>query len=108
MAQVHMAEALRQLGLLAPAFGAGRAVTLRVEAHFTCPASEYRKREPRPRRPHLKRPDLDNIVKAVKDAGKGILWIDDSQIHRLGAVKWIAPQGEPGRVVLTVEEESAP
>lgn len=31
-------------------------------------------------RPHVKKPDLDNLVKLVKDAGNEILWKDDSQI----------------------------
>ncbi|MFA5307759.1 MAG: RusA family crossover junction endodeoxyribonuclease [Candidatus Babeliales bacterium] len=29
---------------------------------------------------HTKKPDLDNMVKAVKDSLKGILWYDDSQV----------------------------
>lgn len=35
-----------------------------------------------------KKPDLDNCVKAVKDAGNGILWKDDSQIVHLEATKF--------------------
>lgn len=31
-------------------------------------------------RPHVKKPDLDNLIKLVKDAGNGILWEDDSLI----------------------------
>ena len=30
---------------------------------------------------HTKKPDLDNLVKAVKDSLKGILWYDDSQVY---------------------------
>ena len=29
---------------------------------------------------HTKRPDLDNLAKAVKDALKGVIYADDSQI----------------------------
>jgi Holliday junction resolvase RusA-like endonuclease len=29
---------------------------------------------------HIKRPDLDNLAKAIKDAMKGIIYHDDSQI----------------------------
>lgn len=34
---------------------------------------------------HRKRGDLDNLVKAVLDAGTGILWADDYQLVDLGA-----------------------
>jgi Holliday junction resolvase RusA-like endonuclease len=34
------------------------------------------------------RPDLDNYVKAVKDAMSGVLWIDDGQICDLVASKF--------------------
>jgi Holliday junction resolvase RusA-like endonuclease len=33
------------------------------------------------------KPDLDNIIKAVLDACNGILWVDDSSILRLTAMK---------------------
>jgi len=36
---------------------------------------------------HIKKPDLDNMVKAVKDALKGILWYDDSQVYATDAEK---------------------
>ena len=36
---------------------------------------------------HIIRPDLDNMVKLVKDALNGIAWKDDSQIVSLNAVK---------------------
>jgi len=36
---------------------------------------------------HTKKPDLDNLVKAVKDSLKGILWYDDSQVYFTEAEK---------------------
>lgn len=37
-------------------------------------------------------PDLDNIVKNIKDALKGIAWIDDRQVcHYLPSGKWYLP-----------------
>lgn len=36
---------------------------------------------------HTKRPDLDNLQKAVLDALNGIAWADDSQIVRITAKK---------------------
>lgn len=36
---------------------------------------------------HTKKPDVDNLVKAVLDALNGVAWEDDSQIVRLSASK---------------------
>ena len=36
---------------------------------------------------HTKKPDLDNLIKFVKDALNGIFWLDDSQIFYIKAVK---------------------
>lgn len=36
---------------------------------------------------HIKKPDLDNLVKFVKDCCNGILWRDDSQVVSLTASK---------------------
>jgi len=36
---------------------------------------------------HTKKPDLDNLVKGVKDGLKGICYHDDSQVIRLAATK---------------------
>jgi len=48
------------------------------------------------------RPDLDNLVKALKDAMNGVLWSDDAQIVVLRASKWYhGKSGAPG-VYLTV------
>lgn len=43
-------------------------------------------------RPHTARPDIDNLVKQVFDAGNGILWHDDSQIWVLTAKKVYAQE----------------
>ena len=37
---------------------------------------------------HTKRPDLDNMIKFVKDCANGILWHDDSQVVSLEAYKY--------------------
>ncbi len=36
---------------------------------------------------HIKRPDLDNLLKLVKDALNGLMWVDDSQVQIGGAFK---------------------
>lgn len=62
------------------------AVALSVIARFSIPASWSKKR----RQAALdglehvtKRPDLDNVVKAIKDGMNGIAWADDCQVVRL-------------------------
>lgn len=41
---------------------------------------------------HTKRPDVDNMAKAVLDALNGIAWEDDSQIARLSITKEYAKE----------------
>jgi len=97
-AQEHMvSQAARRPPILGP-------VRLEVVAIFSCPASDFRKREPRPRRRHTKKPDADNVLKAVKDAAKGVLWRDDSQVCDVRITKWIGAQGGAPRVEIEVEE----
>lgn len=36
---------------------------------------------------YMGKPDLDNLIKLVKDAGNGILWRDDAQVVKLEAHK---------------------
>jgi Holliday junction resolvase RusA-like endonuclease len=77
-------------------------VELAVFAYFTCPKTDWRKRDSRPRRWHTKKPDGDNILKAIKDAAKGVLWLDDSQVARATVEKIIAAQGEAPSVQVRV------
>ena len=52
-----------------------------------------------------KRPDLDNLEKAILDALNGTAWSDDSQIVELMSAKWWAM--EPGaRVIIETVEAS--
>ena len=41
---------------------------------------------------HTQRPDIDNLVKFVLDALNGHLYVDDSQIIELSAIKKFAPE----------------
>lgn len=50
------------------------------------------------------RSDLDNYVKAILDAGSGLLWDDDSQVVQLVARFGAWGPGNRGRVVLDVWE----
>lgn len=50
---------------------------------------------------HIKRPDIDNLVKGVCDALNGLVWNDDGQITNLTARKRYA---EKGSIELEVTE----
>ena len=74
-----------------------------VTAVFACPKGDHRK-VPVARRPHPKRPDAENVAKAVLDAATTAgLWQDDSQVAVLVVSKWIGYQGEAPYVQLSVE-----
>lgn len=38
--------------------------------------------------PHIKKPDLDNLIKFVKDCLNGLAWHDDSQVCEISARKY--------------------
>jgi len=58
--------------------------------------------------PFPRRFDLDNLVKAVLDALRGIAWADDCQVQRLTVSRrWAAPGDTPG-VVIEVERMVEP
>lgn len=99
-AQVHMREALERSGRTAPAFTGP--VVLRIVATFALPRSRWRKRSPVPTQPHTQRPDLDNVVKAIKDAATGIIWLDDTQVCELDARKEFGAQGQAPSVSILV------
>lgn len=69
------------------------ALVLSLDFYFPRPKS-LPKREIQ----HIKRPDLDNCVKAIKDALRGVVYRDDSQIVVLHASKGYGPS--PGVQIL--------
>jgi Holliday junction resolvase RusA-like endonuclease len=78
-------------------------LSVSILAVFPCPKSEYLKRTPRPIRWHTKKNgDVDNIAKAVLDAGNSILWLDDSQVAMLHVGTVIAAQGDAPSVRVEV------
>lgn len=55
---------------------------------------------------HTKKPDLDNLAKAVLDAANGILYHDDSQIYSLTLVKqYVEENGDPPYFEISTEFE---
>ena len=75
---------------------------LAIKAYWP-PINPPRKRKPRVETWRDKRPDADNVAKAVMDAGQGILWTDDSQVVRLTIDKLHAAQGDGARVELMMQ-----
>lgn len=64
----------------------------RVEATFHMPVPPSCSRLEKARRlgkPHIQRPDLDNLIKALLDA----LWAEDAVVHSINASKVWAPSG---------------
>lgn len=52
--------------------------------------------------PSTKRPDLDNVVKAITDGMNGVVYSDDALITYLYAVKFLVSPREAPRVVVLV------
>lgn len=69
-------------------FPAGVPLSVTVAAHFQTPKSlSGKKRAALEGRPHIKRGDLDNVVKAVLDALNGSAFPDDSAVYHITATK---------------------
>lgn len=77
---------------------------LRVDIEFVFPRTKSQtwKTRPMPRIPHAKKPDRDNLDKAVLDALNGLLWVDDAQVCDGRLTKWIAAGDEQPHVAITV------
>jgi crossover junction endodeoxyribonuclease RusA len=64
---------------------------------------------PKKVRAHTKKPDLDKLVRAVKDALTGVLWADDSQVVTMTAAKrYAGPDERPGAKVAVGEADAHP
>lgn len=63
---------------------------LDVAAYFRIPASWPKAKQAKARAGEIRptsKPDLDNVVKAIKDGLNGVVWVDDSQVVFLCAQK---------------------
>ena len=64
------------------------AVSFFIALHMPIPSSYSKKRsEGLKNTPHMKRPDIDNLIKLVMDSLNGVAWDDDNQVVKIGAVK---------------------
>lgn len=71
------------------------------------PKSMTKKRGPNPRVPDARKTaDIDNLSKCVMDALNGVAWLDDCQVQRICASKWIASADESPRAEVTIASVS--
>ena len=70
-------------------------IAMVVKFGIALPKSQYRKRKPVQKTWRVKKPDLDNLVKLVKDACSGVVFLDDNIIVRTVAEKIQCGQNEP-------------
>lgn len=77
---------------------------LSIQLDFVFPRSKQQiwKTKPMPRLPHTKKPDVDNVSKAIFDCLNKVLWYDDSQIVELRCQKWIASGDEQPHVEIHI------
>jgi len=83
--------------------GQGIPIKLRLEFYLPRPQGHYKTdgkvKDKFLLEMHVKKPDLDNLVKAVKDSLKGIVWHDDSQVYSTLSNKYY---GNTPEVLITV------
>lgn len=78
-------------------------VILHVTAIMPRPKNKVWKTKPMPREPHTVKPDLDNIIKAVKDALTKLAWRDDAQVHYVTAMKHVAAGDEQPHTRIVID-----
>ena len=66
------------------------------------PAGKTRKTKPNPSYPHVGKPDLDNLEKALLDAMEGIAFANDSAVSQKFTRKIVAAGGEMPRTEVTL------
>lgn len=97
-------DAVEESGITEPLNGP---LVMKIQFGIPLPKSAYRKRTPVTRAWRTKKPDLDNLVKLVKDACSGVIYLDDNQIARIVAEKITCGQDEaPYTKVLFAELEA--
>ncbi len=89
--QHHMIEAVSKHGAALPMFQRG-ALGLVVRVTWPLPKSKRRKK-PVPESWREQMPDGSNALKAIEDAGNGVVWYDDKQIAYVRLEKTTAAQG---------------
>lgn len=80
-------------------------VSLNVTFVMPRPKSQFWKTKPTPRYWHAKKPDIDNLLKSLKDALTGLAWVDDSQVCTVLAHKMVASGSEAPHVEVAIVAE---
>ena len=82
----------------------GAAVRLSILFRFAMPKSWSKtKRDCLSHNRHTQKPDLDNLLKAVKDALNGVCYFDDAQVAVVYALKtWSDSHNAEGETQITV------
>lgn len=78
---------------------------IQLQCFFNMPVPDSMPKKYRDIRPHTKKPDLDNMIKFVKDCANGILWADDSQVFSVHASKEYAHKTNPSTEIIITWEE---
>jgi Holliday junction resolvase RusA-like endonuclease len=81
---------------------AGNGVTVQMWFYLPRPKDLTRGAKAGAKIPHTKKPDLDKLARATKDALTGVLWGDDAQVVNLLAYKRYADVGEAPRVDIAI------
>lgn len=81
---------------------ADEALALHATFVLPRPKSKIWKTRPMERYPHVGKPDLDNLVKGLKDALSGILWRDDGLVCGESLWKFVAAGDEQPHVVVMI------
>lgn len=71
------------------------ALGLTIAFNFARPKSHFNRKGvllPTSPKLHIKKPDIDNLIKFVLDALNGQLYVDDSQVVSITATKQYAPE----------------
>lgn len=80
----------------------GRAIPVGVSVSVALPRP---KSLPRKQESHVKKPDLDKLIRAVLDALSGIGYEDDSQVVMIDAVKEYVRDGQMPGVLVCIQTE---
>jgi Holliday junction resolvase RusA-like endonuclease len=78
------------------------AVAVTVNAWFSRPKAKTWKTKPMPAYRHIKKPDADNVLKAVLDALNGLAWIDDAQVFSATVRKFVCAGNDVPRCEISI------
>lgn len=99
---IHDFKASVRMAAVAVHRGAPIEGPIRLFARFVLPRPKNTPKKDRDRKPHTKRGDVDNFLKAVMDALNEVLWLDDAQIYLAECRKMVASANESPHVEIRV------